>query len=139
MHIFVCLDETGGMTFNRRRQSSDRVIREDILQTVGEKNLYVNDYTAKQFTEDKDNRLIADDGCLKKANAGDYVFIENSEIAEYASKIESITVYRWKRKYPADTFFDIDLTSSDWKVSAADEIKGYSHETIGKEIYVRKE
>ena len=41
MHIFVCLDNVCGMTFNKRRQSSDRVIRENILQTIDEKKLYV--------------------------------------------------------------------------------------------------
>ena len=133
MNIFVCLDEVGGMTFNKRRQSSDRVIREDILQTIGENKLYVNSYTAKQFEED--NRLLIDDNCIGNTKPGDYLFLENIPVSNYISEIESIIVYRWQRKYPADFFFDIDLTSDDWQLSSSEELKGYSHETIIKEIY----
>ncbi len=134
MNIFVCLDEKGGMTFNKRRQSSDRVIRQDILQTVGDKNLYMNSYTAKQFAQESGN-LIIDDNCLENAMADEYVFVENLQIQNYISNIKQIIVYRWKRTYPADFFFDIDLTSSDWILSVSEEFEGYSHECIGKEIY----
>ena len=133
MNVFVCLDEMGGMTFNKRRQSSDRVIREDILQTIGEKQLYVNSYTAKQFEED--SRLLVDDACMENAKSGDYVFLENIAIGDYVSDIENIIVYRWQRKYPADFFFDVDLTSDNWNLSSSEEITGYSHEIIIKEIY----
>ena len=133
MNIFVCLDEVGGMTFNKRRQSSDRVIREDIFQTIGENKLYVNSYTAKQFEED--NRLVIDDNCIENANPGDYLFLENRAVGDHISEIESIIVYRWQRKYPADFFFDIDLTSDAWNLSSSEEITGYSHELIVKEIY----
>lgn len=139
MKIFVCLDETGGMTFNKRRQSSDHVIREDMLRIVENNNLYVNSYTVKQFTEDARNRLIIDDNCLDKAKSNDYVFVENMQIGKYASDVDQIIVYRWKRIYPADFFFDIDLTFSDWKISVSEEFEGHSHECIGKEIYLRNE
>lgn len=133
MHIFVCLDNVCGMTFNKRRQSSDRVIRENILQTIDEKKLYVNGYTAKQFEEDE--RLLIDEDCIEKAKSGDYVFLENIMVGNYISEIESIIVYRWQRKYPADFFFDIDLTSDAWNLTSSEEITGYSHELIIKEIY----
>lgn len=137
MNIFVCLDEKGGMTFNKRRQSSDRTIRQDILQTVGEKNLYMNSYTAKQFAEESGN-IIENDNCLESAEENAYVFIENLPISNYISKIQNIIVYRWKRTYPADVFFDIDLLSSDWVLSVSEEFEGYSHECIGKEIYIKR-
>ncbi len=137
MKVFVCLDESGGMTFNKRRQSSDRVIREDMLRTVGENHLYVNSYTAKQFTDEENSQLIIDDNCLINGNQG-HIFVENSAVGAYASEIEQIVVYRWKRKYPADFFFDIDLTSPEWNLSVSEEFAGHSHECIGKEIYIKK-
>lgn len=137
MNIFVCLDEDGGMAFNKRRQSMDRVVRENMLQMVGEGSLYVNTYTAKQFKENND-KLIVDDNCLERADNGTYVFIEDVPIGAYISNIEKIIVYRWKRKYPADLFLDIDLTSFPWKLSVSEEFVGYSHECIGKEIYSKE-
>ena len=138
MKIFVCLDEKGGMTFNKRRQSSDRVVRADMLQVVGDGVLYANTYTAKQFVEDT-TVLITDNTCLKLAQKEDYVFVENLKVSEYLSKIEQVIVYRWKRNYPADCFFDVDLLSEEWELSLSEEFEGYSHECIGKEIYIKKD
>ena len=36
MNLIVCLDDKNGMAFNGRRQSRDRLLTEDLLQTVGE-------------------------------------------------------------------------------------------------------
>lgn len=138
MKVIVCLDEKGGMAFNNRRQSSDRAIRSDMLEMIGEKKLYVHSYTAKQFKEDCD-RLIVDDRCLEKAKAGDFVFIESMRGIHYSADIEQFIVYRWKREYPADLFLNVDFTSSEWNLIYSGEFKGYSHEYIGKEIYVRQE
>lgn len=136
MNIFVCLDEVGGMTFNNRRQSSDRIIRQDILQMVEEHKLYMTQYSAKQFAEEVRN-IVTDDNCLEQADVEDYVFIENLPISNYLSKIQQIIVYRWKREYPADFFFDVELPSEEWVLSTYEEFEGYSHECIGKEIYTK--
>ena len=136
MNIFVCLDENGGMTFNNRRQSSDRIIRKDILQTIKGNKLYMTQYSAKQFAEEVGN-IVTDDNCLEQADVEDYVFIENLPISNYLSKIQQIIVYRWKREYPADFFFDVKLPSEEWALSIYEEFEGYSHECIGKEIYTR--
>lgn len=138
MNLIVCLDETGGMTFNKRRQSSDRVVRENMLRMIGDNNLYVNSYTAKQFTEDGKSKIIVEDDCLARAKQGDYVFVENISVSSYLSDIEQIIVYRWKRKYPADFFFDIELTPAEWELFLSEEFTGYSHECIEKEIYGHK-
>lgn len=37
MIAIVCVDDKSGTMFNRRRQSQDRVLREAILEKVGEK------------------------------------------------------------------------------------------------------
>lgn len=138
MNIFVCLDEKGGMTFNKRRQSADRIIRQDMLQTIGEQKLYMNGYTAKQFTEESSS-IIECENCLEVAENDAFVFVEDLPVSDYVSTIKKIIVYRWQRAYPADTFFAIDVTSSDWVLSATEEFEGYSHECIGKEIYVKAE
>ncbi len=139
MKLFICLDEAGGMSFNKRRQSSDRVIREDMLQMIGSQILLVNSYTAKQFTEEESSRIQIDDNCLENADKNTFVFLENTGVSHYISNVEQIVIYRWQRKYPADFFFDVDLTSSDWELITQEEIKGYSHECILKQVYKRKQ
>ncbi len=137
MKLFVCLDEAGGMTFNKRRQSLDRVIRDDMLQIVQNAPFLVNSYTAKQFTEEQSSQIQVDDNCLENADKDTFVFVENIGVSDYISKVEQIIVYRWQRKYPADFFFDVDLKSLDWELSAQEELVGYSHECILKEVYKR--
>ena len=44
MRVIVCLDDRNGMLFNRRRQSRDRRVVEDILRELGEKRLLVNGF-----------------------------------------------------------------------------------------------
>ena len=139
MKLFVCLDEVGGMTFNKRRQSSDRIIRDDMLQIVQDAPFLVNSYTAKQFTEEQSSQIQVDDNCLENASEDAFVFVENIGVLDYISNIEQIIVYRWQRKYPADFFFDVDLKSSDWELVSQEEIVGYSHECILKEVYKKVE
>ena len=57
-------------------------------------------------------------------------------IIDYNIKLEQIVVYRWDRIYPADTYCQIDF--DDYVLKGKEEIKGYSHEKISKEIYILK-
>ena len=49
MYIILCLDDNNGLAFNHRRQSQDRIVAEDISKTVGEKKLWITDYSRKLF------------------------------------------------------------------------------------------
>ena len=61
MRLIVCLDEKGGMTFNHRRQSRDRVLIEDLLQTVGEGRLWMAPYSELLFAETKKKLSMMED------------------------------------------------------------------------------
>ena len=63
-------------------------------------------------------------------------FIEDKNLKPYENDIDVITVYYWDKEYPADLYFDIDLTK--WKEVSNEIIKGFSHEEINKIVY-RKE
>ena len=52
MILAVCVDDKLGMLFNKRRQSKDRELRKDLL-SLTDQTLWVNEYTAKQFTDDE--------------------------------------------------------------------------------------
>ena len=53
MIIISCVDDDMGMMFNHRRQSQDRVLRERVLEATKGKKLWMNHYSAKQFSEIK--------------------------------------------------------------------------------------
>ena len=53
----------------------------------------------------------------------------------HKEKIEKVILFHWNRDYPADTYFTLDI--SGWTLEESEEIAGYSHEKITKEIYNR--
>ncbi|MEI3375006.1 MAG: hypothetical protein V8R00_03520 [Coprococcus catus] len=54
MRVIVCVDDNGGMLFNHRRQSRDRVLCERVLQMADERDcsVYMNACSAEIFAED---------------------------------------------------------------------------------------
>ena len=135
MRVIVCLDDRNGMLFNRRRQSRDRRVVEDILRELGEKRLLVNGFSAPLF-ERAGDRIRVEDDPLAAAGREDVCFVENLPLAPWAAAIERLTVYRWNRVYPADMRLDLALESG-WHLVAALDFPGFSHEKITKEIYER--
>ena len=136
MILIVAVDEDKGMMFNRRRQSKDRVLRERILSLAKGGKLWMNAYTRRQFPEDAQGEIIVDEKFLEKAGFGDYCFLENIPASPYEDRIEKIILFWWNRKYPSDTWFDIDLEGGGWKLSETREFSGSSHEKITEEVYV---
>lgn len=136
MNIIVCVDDKNGMMFNKRRQSRDRVLIQDVLKEVGENLLWMNEYSAKQFTDCKVN--VSED-FMNLAKPGEYCFVENISLEEYENEIERIILYHWNRNYPADFYFTIDVTTTLWQSVKVEEFAGSSHEKITKEIFERKQ
>ena len=65
----VCIDDNSGMLFNHRRQSQDRILREDLLREAAGGPLWVNAYSAKQFREPPDGLRVSPD-FLSEAGPG---------------------------------------------------------------------
>ena len=136
MHLITCLDDNNGMMFNKRRQSQDFLVREDILNNLQNSKLWMNSYSAGQFKYFSADSISIDDNFMSKALERDYCFAENISLAPYLNDINSLILYYWNRKYPADRYFDIDL--SDWELKNTTEFAGNSHEKITKKIYLPK-
>lgn len=136
MKVIVCVDNKGGMAFFQKRQSQDRVLREDILNCLQGARLWMSPYSLKQFKEENKADLIADEQFLDAAGEEDFCFVENQNLQQYEKKITEIIVYRWNRDYPADLFLDVDL--KDWELTETAEFAGNSHEKITKETYQKK-
>lgn len=128
MKLIVCLDDKNGMFFNKRRQSRDKILIENVLELCKGESLYTNEYSATLFPEN--SVMICEN--IDEIESG-YIFAENFVVSE--ENIEEIIVYKWNKVYPADTFFNISLKN--WKLAEAIEFAGSSHEKITREIYVR--
>lgn len=135
MVLVICVDDKGGMAFNGRRQSMDRLLRADLLQTVGEAPLWMSPYSAKQFDPAPANLRAAED-FLDRAGKGEYCFAEFPPLAPVLDRAEGLVVYRWNRTYPADRHLDFHPADTFTLVSAAD-FPGSSHKTLTKEVYTR--
>lgn len=134
MKVIVCIDDNKGMLFNKRRQSKDRKVLEDIARMT--ESVKINCFSEKLFAETEVSsaiRVTVDECFLEHAIEGEYCFVENILLSPYVSKIEELIIYHWNRKYPSDFKLDIDLKK--WKKQSKEEFAGFSHEKITKEIY----
>ena len=128
MKLIVCLDDNDGMMFNKRRQSRDKVLVENVVELCKGEKLYINEYSVALFPE-KSVEVIED---FSKIEDG-YCFAENFTVNEKC--VEEIIVYKWNRLYPADTYFNIELEK--WNLVETVDFEGSSHEKITRERYVR--
>ena len=122
MKLIVCLDDKNGMLFNKRRQSRDKILIENMLELCKGERLYTNEYSSALFPEN--SVVICED--FENIENG-FVFAENN--------IEEIIVYKWNRVYPADIFFNISLDG--WSLAETVDFIGSSHEKITRKRYVR--
>ena len=130
MNVIICLDQNNGMLFNNRRQSRDRIVRKNILEYINGAKLYMDEYSFKQFSEEKADNIIVDNN-LENATEHDFCFVERQEVR--IEEINKLIVYRCDKIYPADKYFNMD----DIKCNLVEtlEFQGYSHEKIIREIY----
>ncbi len=131
MHLIVCVDEKMGMCFAGRRQSKDRLLRQDMLALAGDAPLWMAPYSAGQFDAPAEN-IRAEEDFIEKAGQGEYCFCE---LQLPQSGVETIIVYRWNRHYPADQVFP-----EEWlrcrRLKESREFAGSSHEKITREVYL---
>jgi hypothetical protein len=132
MNVIICLDDSNGMMFNKRRQSRDRNVLNDILDNCTS-TLYIESYSSKLFFG-IDRKLNVTDLLLDTAGNDDTCFIETKHLYTYEAKIATLVIYKWNRKYPGDFFLDINLQNHFVLMSSSD-FEGRSHEKITKEIW----
>ena len=131
MKLIFCIDDKKGMMFFGKRQSQDSVLREWIISHTTGGNLWMSNYSAKQF---KDlTGYIADDDYQTKATVGDYCFVEDKGYS--LEGVSEIILCHWNRKYQADKVFDIGLKANGFIKIESEDIKGSSHDKITIETY----
>lgn len=134
MVIVACIDELGGMLFNRRRQSQDRLVRLDLLREAGERTIWMSEYSRGQFAEEAENLRSAPD-FYDRAGEGDFCFFEDVFPGPYLERAEMVLLYHWNRRYPSDLpRFPQPLEG--WSAVRREDFAGSSHPCITKEILV---
>lgn len=128
MKLIVCVDDRMGMAFNKRRQSRDRVLCEDIAGLVGGAQVWMDPRSVMLF--EGLGMQITSEGAPEE---GEYVFLEFTAPSRLSAPPEKIVLYRWNRHYPADVRFDLPLEG--YSCAETAEFPGSSHETITREVY----
>ena len=152
MILIVCVDDGMGMMFNKRRQSKDACVRNDMLAMLPEeKALFVTPYTAKQFLPEEQERLMVCDGVSAGEmltgyenagdektlpGTGDFFFAEDTDVTGLEEVTEQVILYRWNRAYPSDVKFTFDL--SGYEMVSCEDFVGNSHPEMKKEIYKKR-
>ncbi len=132
MKIIICLDNNNGLIFNNRRQSKDSKVIENIFETIGLANLYINDFSADIFA---DRNVIKCNDFLEKCQKDDYCFVENTDFEKYIDKINTIIIYRWNRSYPFDKKFNTEFLTS-FHLESSTDFAGTSHDKITREEFI---
>lgn len=128
MILAVCVDDAMGLQFNRRRQSRDQAVIEDLL-SLG-RTVWVHPNSEKLFS----GGVMVSDEYLTQAQPGQICFAEDTAYLAYADRIEAILLYRWNRIYPRDLMFEFP---GQWRLADAREFVGTSHEKITREVYIQ--
>lgn len=129
MTLYICLDDRNGLRFNKRRQSRDMAVLEDIRTRL----------TGRLLIDAFSEKLMGEAGIpyvLPPEEAED-LFWETVPTEEMLNTCEEVVIYRWNRHYPADVRWDPDLTQRGFSLSETSEFPGKSHEKITREVYVK--
>lgn len=134
MTVIVCVCDGGGMLFNNRRLSRDRVLMENLSEFIGDGALYISDFSERLFEKTDLCTIVASDP-LDCAEKEDFVFVENLSLAQYKNKIDRLVIYKWNRSYPFDFSLDISPEKEKMTLCESTDFKGSSHEEITREIW----
>lgn len=131
--VAITVDDKWGLAFNKRRQSRDKKLIEDLCKKTS-CDIYISSYSALLFEEFPDRIKIVDDP-LADCPDGGCCFVELTPINEYIDDISTLIIYHWNRHYPSDKKMDIDVKKHGFKMIAQYEFAGNSHDKITKGIY----
>ena len=142
MKLIVCIDEKKGMMFNHRRQSQDRVLRDDIRKECQGSILRMNAYSAGLFEKDADVettvQIFSSEDFLAQALEDDCCFVEDQDISLWLEQADTVILYQWNRHYPADLYFTAELSEDTWQMEWQEDFAGSSHEKITKTVYAKR-
>ena len=135
MILIACLDDNGGMMFNARRQSKDRLLREHMLRACDGITLWMSPYSAAQFNPSAP--VQGDEHYAQLVKETDACFVEDGEFPQ--STPDTLLLYRWNRRYPADRYFPFDPIQTGFRLVCTEEFAGSSHDRITVDRYEKED
>jgi len=129
MTLYICLDDRNGLRFNRRRQSRDAAVLEDIRSQLAGP-LLIDPFSEKLIRE-------AEIPYVLPPETAEEFFAEDVPTEQQLESCGKIVLYRWNRHYPADVRWEPDLEQRGFGLKEATEFPGRSHEKITREVYVK--
>lgn len=134
MKLVICIEDRGGMLFNKRRVSRDKLMIADFAEYAGDSTVFIEPYSEELFSEASLNMIISENP-MKFAEDGDFVFIERQEPRAFAEAAKEIVIYKWGRRYPFDTSMNFSPEELGFKLESTFEFRGNAHEKITREVY----
>ena len=141
MILISCIDDRGGLLFHGRRLSRDRVLCQDVLRTCAGSPLWMAPGSRSLFSSLRDglsSSILTSEDFLAQAAPGEFCFLEDRPIRPFLDRVESMVLYHWNRRYPADLFLDLDPAALGWSLLGREEFPGSSHKKITKEVLLGK-
>ncbi len=133
MTLIFCVDDNFGLMFNKRRQSRDSAVLEDIKNCFEAKKISVSQYSEKLFNEAGIDYTL----CNNFSECDGICFVEDKYSPDLLSLADEVILYHWGKIYPADVTLDIALLGADFTLTEQSVFKGTSHQEIKKERYTR--
>ena len=134
MTVIVCIDDRGGILFNKRRVGRDVFLCDDIARD--HEKILLTGYSLPLFEGRRVSTVVCDSP-ISRAKQGDVCFIESGEIKDNLDRISRIILYRWNRRYPSDVRLGFEPSEAGFTLEATSEFVGKAHDRITKEIYRR--
>ena len=130
--LYICLDDRKGLLFNKRRQSRDIRVLEDMAASASGE-LLLGAYSQKLVTDAGiPCRVVTEEAVTE----GHY-FAESIPTDALLKRTGQLVIYRWNRQYPADTRWEAVPEELGFSLQETTEFPGKSHEKITKEVYIR--
>ena len=133
MTLIFCVDNNFGLMFNKRRQSRDSAVLEDIKNCFAGEKIYISQYSEKLFSDVGVDYTVCDN--FTKCNG--ICFVEDKYSPDLLTVTDEVILYHWGKVYPADTKFDAELLGANFALVEQSVFKGTSHSEIKKERYAR--
>ena len=127
MTVIICIDDDFGMAFGGRRQSRDKSVCEDIVRLADGRAIAMH----------RRSEILFEGLGANISPDGEMFFVEFEAPTAFLEKADTLILYHWNRRYPADVRFDVSLEG--WQLCETSEFAGTSHEKITKEVYVRED
>ena len=134
MILIGCVDERNGMSFEGRRTSQDRIMRDDLRQLFPA--LSMDAYAYSLFSQDDVDYCY--EICEDLTQCSYPCLVELLPPSQFEPHLEKVVLYQWHRQYPSTVQMDINLHDTMWECVDIHCFEGSSRDKITRAIFQKK-